>query len=1531
MSDLSRASLAHVPAPCRRFRPFAEGLEDRRLLANLQITNLLVVDAGNAAMPSPVVGSKYFLRAEWSTIGLGTGDRYVVRFSVDGIALDSATISGAPGTNLAYSWYLGGWYAAAGAHTATATVDGGGAIAETSEADNTRTLAFGTRAPDLPAKLLWPLGDPRDPETTIGNYNDVDPRPDRAGDFAGGTNTYDGHDAFDIGLANFARMDAGKTVYAAAAGTVIAAEDGHFDRRTDMGDAPVNYVSIDHGNGWVTSYLHLKSASVAVKPGEVVAAGQPLGLVGSSGSSTAPHLHFAVYYRGLAVETMYGPSVYFVDPPPYKPTVAPHVTAAGISNGPIGTDFRELPQSVAKFPADKNWDPWFWYQIPNIPRDANVAVRWYRPDGSVAATFGGPQTGGAGGGDYNWVLGGTSGTLGTWQVALLIDDVELVRRSFTVTPAGGGEPELRVESGGTYIIDGRSTAIDLGTVAAGSAAPATTFTIKNTGAAALTLGGLALPPDVKLVGGFPATVASGGAASFALALDTTRAGSKFGAVQFHSNDADEGVFQFHVGGTVAGSLPSGSPQLALPGAALVYLPGSAPQALDPSATLADTAPGAMAAGGLVVEFASNARAEDRLGIRDDGGAPGRIGVAGGTVTFGGLPIAKFQGGTGATPLQVAFNSSATVAAAQALLRNLTYGDVAAAPDTVPRYIRVSVTDGVGLVADDAIRCVIFDGRAVTSIVVAPASPAAHVGEVVAFTATGTMSDRTTRDLTKLVNWTSDASAVATITVSGVATALVPGAARIGATIGAITGTAILAVPNPVPSSIQVTPATPSVAKGQAVQFAATGLYDDGSTRDITTSVAWASADTGLATVSAAGRATGLAVGSTVVTATLNGVSGSATLTVTPAVLLSVVVAPATATLPVGLTRPFTATGTYSDATVRDLTASVAWASGTSAVASVGPDGVATALSVGTSSIVATLGEITGDATLTVTPAALASILVAPASSTVPVGLGRAFTATGRFTDGTDRDLTTFVAWTSLDPVVATIAAGGLARALRPGTATIHASIAGVDGTATITVDPAALMSIAVTPAARSMRVGATTPFAATGTYTDNSTSDLTALVIWSSSAPAVAMSDARGVVTGLAAGTATITANLGDVAATTGATVRVLQLTAIAIGPAESNLPLGLGAAFVATGTFDDRSTADLTSEVAWSSSAPGVATIDPGGLAASHGIGATTITAALGATRGSTSLNVTAPALVAITIDPPAAELPRGRSLAFRATGHFTDQSASDLTGSVAWASSNPAVATIGPDGLARGLAIGATVVAAEQAGIRGTATLGVGAPVLVSILIGLASPDLVAGQARQLAATGVHSDGSTLDLTGVVAWTGSSDGVVSVAPGGLATALAPGFATIEAVSGGIRGSAVLAVVAAPPPPPTTITGTQVDARAGHLRSLCATFGSPLAAIRGPLGVFRLTSAGADRIFGTKDDKALRLRSATLSADGLSIVVTPRSKVTMRQPLRLTMDTDSAGVVARSDGRAIDGDHDGRPGGLYNFSFGTKSKSTMP
>src|SRR5208337_196818 len=107
-------------------------------------------------------------------------------------------------------------------------------------------------------------------------------------------------------------------------------------------------------------------------------------------------------------------------------------------------------------------------------------------------------------------------------------------------------------------------------------------------------------------------------------------------------------------------------------------------------------------------------------------------------------------------------------------------------------------------------------------------------------------------------------------------------------------------------------------------------------------------------------------------------------------LLSISVTPANPSVPVGVTKQFAASGTYSDGTSHDITMQVTWSSSSASVATVNSSGLATPVVAGTTTITATSGSISGSTTLTVNPATLTSISVTPANPSVPVGVTNQF-------------------------------------------------------------------------------------------------------------------------------------------------------------------------------------------------------------------------------------------------------------------------------------------------------------------------------------------------------------------------------------------------------------------------------------------------------------------------------------------------------------------------------------------------------------
>ena len=198
-----------------------------------------------------------------------------------------------------------------------------------------------------------------------------------------------------------------------------------------------------------------------------------------------------------------------------------------------------------------------------------------------------------------------------------------------------------------------------------------------------------------------------------------------------------------------------------------------------------------------------------------------------------------------------------------------------------------------------------------------------------------------------------------------------------------TATVTLTVAAPVLQSIAVTPADSTIGLGATEQYAATGTYTNGTTRNLTASATWSTGDDAVATISAAGLATGHEPGTTAIRATQDGITGQTNLTVSERVLVEIVLTPEAPIVLVGSPVSFTATGVRADGTSFPIP-SPTWASSVEGVATIGSNGVASTATAGTTQISASKDGVTGQTALTVQQSVLPTgdpplaVLTAPA-------------------------------------------------------------------------------------------------------------------------------------------------------------------------------------------------------------------------------------------------------------------------------------------------------------------------------------------------------------------------------------------------------------------------------------------------------------------------------------------------------------------------------------------------------------------------
>jgi trimeric autotransporter adhesin len=716
----------------------------------------------------------------------------------------------------------------------------------------------------------------------------------------------------------------------------------------------------------------------------------------------------------------------------------------------------------------------------------------------------------------------------------------------------------------------------------------------------------------------------------------------------------------------------------------------------------------------------------------------------------------------------------------------------------------------------------------TSITITVPVDSIALGTTAQLTATCNFSDGTTEDCTSEVSWTSANSGIASVSntspTQGLVTGVGVGSTTISGSFGGIQGSATVTVTDATLTSITVTPPEPSIAKDTTVQLTATGNFSDGTTEDLTTEVSWGSGDNSIAQVSnvsgTQGLVTGLAAGTTPVTAFLNGIEGSATVTVTAATLTSITITPPDPSIANGTTVQLTATGNFSDGTTQDLTTQVSWASGDETIAQVSdvPDtqGLVNGLAVGTASITATLNGIQGTATVTVTDATLIAIVETPPDPSLAKGTTKQEFATCDFSDGTTEDCTNEVSWTSsnINAVVSNAAGSkGLITGVAVGSSVIVAALDGLKDSTTVTVTAATLTAIVITPPDPSLAKGTTKQLFATCDFSDGTTEDCTDEVSWTSSNINAVVSNAagsKGLVTGVAVGSSVIVATLDGLKDSTTVTVTAATLKSIVITPPGPILAKGTFVRLTATGTFSDGTTEDLTRQASWTSNNGKIAQVGNGkflgGLVIGLAVGSATITATLDGIQGSTTVTVTTAILTAIVIVPPNPSLAQGTTVQLKAIGIFSDLTTEDITRSASWTSSDTTVATVTSTAIRKGfvkaVGQGSAIITATQAGISGSTTVIVTPAVLKSIQITPPNPSLAKGTTEQLTATGIFTDGTTEDLTLSASWTSSDRDVAKVTSIGMhrgfVAALAVGSATITATQEGISGSTTVTVTPA-------------------------------------------------------------------------------------------------------------------------------------
>jgi uncharacterized protein YjdB len=559
-----------------------------------------------------------------------------------------------------------------------------------------------------------------------------------------------------------------------------------------------------------------------------------------------------------------------------------------------------------------------------------------------------------------------------------------------------------------------------------------------------------------------------------------------------------------------------------------------------------------------------------------------------------------------------------------------------------------------------------------------------------------------------VIWTVKDPQVATVSSSGVVSALAVGSTQVAASSGGRSGLATITVQRPPVANVVVHPAQVEALAGAHAQLSA-AAYDAGNTVLADRQIAWSSSNERVATVDGTGLVTAIAAGTATISATSEAKSGTATVTVNEGPVASVTVIPGTVAMVVGQTAPLAvATHNASGATVTGR--AVVWSSSSTTVASVDANGLVTAVHAGSTTITATSEGVAGTAALTVANVPVGSVRLDASTLALNVGATAPVQATVLDANGTvvtDRTVT----WSSSNALVATVSSTGVVTGVAAGTATVTATAEGKTASVSVTVSPPPVGTVTVSPASKSLTVGQTTVLAVT--VKDASGATLTdRTVVWSTSNGAVASVSQAGVVTALAAGTVTITATSGGKSGASAITVAApppAPVASVAVQPSSVTLTVTDNPTASLTTILKDAAGNVLTGRtVTWTSSLDAIATVSSTGIVTGRSPGTAIITATSEGKTGTATVVVQTGPAASVAVTPSPVSIRLGNSVQLTATAF--DALGNWITGRpFTWTTSSGATATVTSSGVVTAKRTGTATITATLDGKSGSTTVNV------------------------------------------------------------------------------------------------------------------------------------------------------------------------------------------------------------------------------
>lgn len=646
------------------------------------------------------------------------------------------------------------------------------------------------------------------------------------------------------------------------------------------------------------------------------------------------------------------------------------------------------------------------------------------------------------------------------------------------------------------------------------------------------------------------------------------------------------------------------------------------------------------------------------------------------------------------------------------------------------------------------------------------------------------SDGSRLEVTPSAGYLSSDDLVAKVDAAGRVTAEAAGEATITASFGGLEDTCSVQVDDRILTDIDLQPDAAGLVVGETLPLLVLGTFNDGSQDDLTgafTGTTYSSSAPTVVTVSPDGVLSALSAGEAVIEATNSGLSDSSPVNVIGPDLVSIDVEPDVLQLSAGDSANLAVWANYSDETRREVTAEATFRSSDTSIARVSAGGSVTAVSgPGEATVTASYGGFTDDCRVQV-GGELLFIDVLPPSAQLDINETLQLTVMAFYSDGSSSEVTLLSTLVSSEPLIASVDADGLVSALGEGTAVITATYSDLSDTAQIRVNPPVFEYIEVEPDMVTLPVGYTQQLIVWAYYSDGSHVDVTTDATYLPPDNGVVSVSAGGLVTALMEGDAPILVSyLGSFF--TCQVIVTSNLVAVEVEPASALLDPGDTQQLRVTAYFLDHSTADVTDQSVYSTTDGSVASADAVGLVTANGAGNATITAEYGGLSDTCQVQVLAPTLVSIEVNPASLELEINDTAQLTVTAYYSDGSDQDVTPLCIYQSTDESVATVSVGGLVGAVASGNATIRATYGDLTDTCSVAVGQPELVSLRVEPQSTSLDIDDTVQLTVWATYSDNSVVDVTSQATFSTSDFAVASVSAAGLVTAEGEGLASVTA-----------------------------------------------------------------------------------------------------------------------------------------------------